>query len=95
MLADAHERRIEVTQYHSIESSTLTMIAYDSDHQVLWLQFRDGNIYSYCGIPPEIYDALLSAPSKGRYFNSKIRGQFAHQHSRDNTLGSPNYDSLS
>jgi hypothetical protein len=57
------------------------MIAYDSRNAVLHLQFRDGSIYSYSRVPVEIYGALLSAPSKGDYFNSKIRGRFAHNRS--------------
>jgi hypothetical protein len=68
---------------HAVASSTLTTITYDSRQEVLQLQFRDGSLYSYAGIPKAIYDALLRAPSKGQYFNSKIRGQFAHQRSGD------------
>jgi hypothetical protein len=66
---------------HSVESSTLTTVAYDSNLETLQLQFRDGSIYSYSRIPAKIYEALLSAPSKGTYFNSNIRGKFAHQRS--------------
>jgi|HubBroStandDraft_6_1064221.scaffolds.fasta_scaffold3839372_1 hypothetical protein len=68
-------------QSHSVESSTLTAIAYDSNNELLKLQFHDGSIYSYSRVPVELYDALVSAPSKGKYFNSKIRGQFAYQSS--------------
>jgi hypothetical protein len=73
-------------QSHSVESSTLTAIAYDHNNEALQLQFRDGSIYSYSRVPADIYEALLIAPSKGKYFNSRIRGQFAHQRAdRDGT----------
>lgn len=68
-------------QSRSVESSTLTAVAYDNYNQMLQLRFRDGSIYSYSRVPADIYEALLIAPSKGKYFNSRIRGRFAHQRS--------------
>lgn len=32
--------------------------------------------YTYFGVPQDIYEALRDAPSRGRYFNSAIRGRF-------------------
>jgi len=30
-------------------------------------------------VPPTVYQALLSAPSKGRYFNQMIRGRYRYR----------------
>ena len=60
----------------AVESTLLTAVAYDPSQRVLHLQFHGGAVYKYLGVPAEIQQALLSAPSKGRYFNQAIRGRF-------------------
>jgi hypothetical protein len=62
----------------AVESATLATVAYDTRNQVLQLEFRDRTIYQYFGIPAEVHEALLRAPSKGKYFNRAIRGQFPY-----------------
>jgi len=61
------------------ESSALAAVAYESDRQRLQLVFRDGSAYTYFDVPPQIYYALLEAPSKGAYFNRNVRGQFGYK----------------
>jgi hypothetical protein len=70
----------------AVESTTLTHVAYDSDRQVLELEFRDRRIYQYCGVPPEVHDALLQATSKGHYFNRYIRGRYAFSRNASSAL---------
>jgi hypothetical protein len=61
-----------------LESTTLAKVAYDADRAVLQLEFRDRAVYQYFGVPAEVHEALLCAPSKGGYFNRVIRGQFEY-----------------
>ena len=61
-----------------VESTTLTALAYDDAREILELEFRSRAVYSYFGVPGSVYEALLAAPSKGRYFNREIRGRFPH-----------------
>lgn len=58
------------------ESTTLISIAYDASRELLQLKFRDGTVYQYFHVPPAIHEALLQAPSQGRYFNRVIRDRF-------------------
>ena len=60
-------------------SSALATIAYDASRKLLRLEFRDRSVYSYLGVPAEVYQALLSSSSKGQFFNRAIRGQFPHE----------------
>ena len=60
-----------------VESTTLAKVAYDA-RAVLQLEFRDRAVYQYFGVPAEVHEALLCAPSKGVYFNKVIRSQFAY-----------------
>ena len=65
-------------QLTPVESTTLASVAYDAHGKLLQLEFRNRAIYQYSGVPAEVHEALLRAPSKGRYFNRAIRGQFPY-----------------
>ena len=60
----------------TVESSTLATVAYDETLELLQLGFCNRSVYQYFGVPATVHQALLGAPSKGRYFNHAIRGQF-------------------
>jgi len=62
----------------AIESTTLATVAYDADRELLQLEFHHQEIYQYFGVPSTVYEALLRAPSKGKYFNRAIRGKFSY-----------------
>lgn len=59
-----------------IKSAVLKSIAYDSRRNILEIEFRSGHIYRYSDVPRSVYEALLAAPSKGRFFDSKIRERY-------------------
>jgi hypothetical protein len=67
-----------LTDPAEVESSSLAKLAYDTQRALLQVEFRDGSIYQFCGVPPQIYEDLLRADSKGAYFNRHIRGSFPH-----------------
>jgi len=60
----------------AVRSTTLAMVIYDEAREVLQLEFLSRAIYQYFGVPRAVHEALLGAPSKGRYFNRAIRGWF-------------------
>lgn len=61
-----------------VESTTLRAVAYDNSRGLLQLEFRSQALYHYYGVPAAVYEGLLSAPSKGSYFNRIIRGRFPY-----------------
>ena len=61
-----------------VASMTLATVAYDPCGERLQLEFRNRAIYQYFGVPAQVHDALLRAPSKGQYFNRVIRGRFRY-----------------
>jgi hypothetical protein len=63
----------------AINSTTLAALAYDRSRQQLHLKFRDHAVYTYFGVPEQIYEGLLRAPSKGQYFNARIRCHFEYK----------------
>ena len=60
----------------AVESSALFAVGYDAATRLLRVQFRSRAVYDYFGVPHDIHEGLLSAPSKGGYFNRVIRDQF-------------------
>jgi hypothetical protein len=67
-----------MTETVAIESSSLSKVAYHDHRAILQVEFRDGTIYHYLGVPVHTYRDLLQADSKGAYFNLHIRSLFAH-----------------
>ena len=63
----------------TVESTTLATVAYDEAREVLQLEFCSRAVYLYFGVPPTVHQALLGAPSKGKYFNQNIRGRFRYR----------------
>lgn len=62
----------------TVESTTLSTVAYDDALKLLQLEFRSRAVYRYFGVPTTVHEALLEAPSKGHYFNRAIRGEFPY-----------------
>ena len=62
-----------------VESTTLAMVGYDENLERLQLEFCSRAVYLYFGVPAAVYEALLDAPSKGRYFNGTIRGRYPYR----------------
>lgn len=57
-------------------STAVASVVYDADRQLLRIQFRDLTAYLYVGVPADVHEGLMCAPSKGTYFNRVIRGRY-------------------
>jgi hypothetical protein len=77
-----------------LQSTLLNAATYRDQSALLELEFGSGVVYRYVGVPEQVYRELVSAESKGRYFNQHIRNRFPyakvdparHGLSRDATL---------
>lgn len=57
-----------------VQSSDISAAGYDPDSGEMQIQFRkEGTIYSYQNIPPALYEAFITASSKGSFFAQNIR----------------------
>lgn len=59
-----------------VESSNIAAVGYDADEQVLEVEFRSGGVYQYHGVPENVFQQLLYASSKGRFFHQNIKGRY-------------------
>ncbi len=60
-------------------STAVRTIDYDAPRDQLWVTFVSGKTYVYDRVPPDVYDAFVSAPSKGTFFNRFVRDRFPHR----------------
>jgi hypothetical protein len=63
-------------QRQSVESTVIDAVGYS---RVLEIRFESGRIYQYYDVPQEIFDEMVAAQSKGKYFNSHIRGRYPYR----------------
>jgi hypothetical protein len=57
-------------------STAISAIGYDTPTQQMRIKFKQGGIYSYCKVPENIFLELLSATSKGTYYDRYIKDKF-------------------
>ena len=56
-----------------VSSSNLRSVGYDPASSTLEVEFHGGSIYQYFRVPESWYAGLLSAYSKGSYFDAYIK----------------------
>ena len=56
-----------------VSSSNLASIGYDSQSLTLEIEFKDGSVYQYFDVPDNMYEDLMQAPSKGKFFHAYIK----------------------
>jgi hypothetical protein len=56
-----------------IMSTALKSVGYDDKAHVLEVEFAHGGVYRYLGVPRPVYDGLLSAESRGAYFDEFVK----------------------
>ena len=66
-----------------VTSSNLRSVGYDQATSTLEVEFRHGGIYQYFDVPEARYEGLMSAYSKGSYFDTFIKnGGYAYRQAR-------------
>ena len=59
-----------------VASTNLQSVGYDEGTQTLEVQFVNGRVYQYYGVPENMHTQLMQAPSKGQFFNAYIRNSY-------------------
>ena len=66
-------------QRQSVTSRNLRSVGYDEAGQVLEVEFWNGGIYQYFGVPVTRYTGLMSASSHGRYHHAYIKTAYRYR----------------
>ncbi len=59
-----------------VQSSAINAVGYDPLTGRMDIEFAEGNVYPFCGVPQSVFDGLLSASSVGGYYNQYIRDRY-------------------
>jgi hypothetical protein len=65
------------SEWVRLESSNLAQVRYNESDALLEVQFKSGSVYRYITVPVTVWDALLRAPSHGKYFNRAIKNNYS------------------
>ena len=66
-------------EIRQINSSAISQAGYDAQSRTLTIWFTSEPLrgYDYYGVPPQVWQELLRAPSAGRYFHANIEKQYS------------------
>ena len=57
-------------------STSIQSVDYDLTSLQMRITFKSGERYVYYNVPPSIYKGFDAAPSKGKYFQRRVRNRF-------------------
>jgi hypothetical protein len=62
-----------------VQSSNLVSVGYDVVNRLLEVEFLTGKVYQYHDVPNDVYQGLMTAPSKGEYLHDNILNRYGFQ----------------
>ncbi len=61
-----------------VSSTNLSRVRYDDSKNTLEIEFQGGRVYQYFDVPKQIFEGLLKAESKGKFFHEQIKGHYRY-----------------
>jgi hypothetical protein len=59
-----------------VNSSNIASVGYDAGSEILEIEFISGGTYQYSGVPEGVYEGMMGADSKGKYFHANINKKY-------------------
>jgi predicted aconitase len=75
-LASADPLAISRIPRRVVVSAGIRSIGYSKRLHILEIEFVKGAVYRYSPVPRSIYQALMTADSKARYYDQNIKGHY-------------------
>ena len=63
---------------HLVASSNVRAIGYDQETQTLEVEFHNGSVYQYYGVPANMHQEIMVAPSKGQFLHRYIKNSYPY-----------------
>ncbi|MDD1680694.1 MAG: KTSC domain-containing protein [Methanoregula sp.] len=60
----------------SVKSRILRSVGYNESIKILEIEFQNGLVYQFSGVPPKVYADLMHSGEPGKYFSEKVRPKF-------------------
>ena len=61
-----------------VASSNVRAIGYDSHTQTLEVEFHNGSVYQYYGVPDHLHERFMQASSKGGFLHNYVKNQYPY-----------------
>jgi hypothetical protein len=74
--ADDSHRIVSHLARQPVHSTAIAKIGYSKRRHILEIEFVNGAVYRYFDIPLSVHRDLMSAESKARFYDSKIRKHY-------------------
>lgn len=68
-----------MTEKVPVQSKGIEWVAYDEKAQTLDVHFASSQTYRYFDVPPEVYEWLLRAKSKGKFVNRLVKDRYRYE----------------
>lgn len=62
-----------------VQSSQIKSVGYNASSAVLEIEFSDGSVFQYQGVPLSVYELLMDSESAGSTFHKIVKGKFGHK----------------
>lgn len=60
----------------AVDSAAIEAIGYEKASGLLRIRFAGGHEYDFCGVPADVFEDFYNAPSKGEYYNRRVKGRY-------------------
>lgn len=64
------------TDWQKANSSNVEQYRYNEDTKTLQVEFKPDGTYEYNDVPVTLFEDMKTAPSKGKFLHTKIKGKF-------------------
>ena len=68
---------MSVPKLRPVDSSCVARVGYDPDAEEVYVEFHNSGLYAYRGVPARVYEAFVTAESKGTFVNEEIKPRYS------------------
>lgn len=61
---------------HPVQSSHMRAVGYEPTSRTMHIQFHNGEVHEYTGVPQPFHDTMMSAESVGSFFHKNVKPFF-------------------
>jgi hypothetical protein len=61
-----------------VASTSVASLGYDEQTETLEVEFLNGSVYQYFNVGVDLYQQMLTAPSKGQFLSTYIRNAYPY-----------------
>lgn len=70
---------MSVPDMQPVSSSNIAAVGYDTENQMVYVQFLNGSTYTYKGVPEHEFENLRTASSVGSYLNRNYKNVYPYE----------------